>query len=144
MANIALVTADRINVVQSFEQLTLVAAAAITAGMAVQIDANGKWALTNAAVVGTARFFGVAVKSVPAGMPVTAIRRGILDGYNLDALAFDALVYLSDTAGRLGVATDGTIDVAVARVIPGLAVTLGTTPDKLLYVDHVMLGAGVV
>ena len=144
MADLALVTANRVNVVESKEQRTLVAGVAITAGQAVQINSTGKWALCDASVVATCRFYGIAVKSVPAGVGVTAIRRGTIDGFNLDALAFDAFVSLSDNAGMLEVAADGTVDVIVGRVVPGTATTLGTAYDKLLEVEQLMLGAGVV
>ncbi len=67
-------------------------------------------------------------------MPVTAIRKGVMDGYALSGLDYDAPAYLSDTDGRLADGV-GTVTVAVGRVIPGTSVTLGTAYDKLLFVD---------
>lgn len=144
MADLALAVAGRVNVVESRQQRTLVAGVALVAGQAVQIDSAGKWALCDASVVGTCRFYGIVVKSVAAGVPVTAVRRGTIDGFVLDALAFDAFIYLSDTTGMLGVAADGTVDVVIGRVVPGTATTLGTAYDKLLEVEHLIVGAGVV
>lgn len=135
MANINLTTADKVEVVESIIQMTLPAAEAITAGMAVRLDtATGKFTLANGSAAGEARIYGVAVKTVAAGMPVTAIRKGVMDGYALSGLDYDAPVYLSDTDGRLADA-NGTVTVAVGRVIPGTSVTLGTAYDKLLFVD---------
>jgi hypothetical protein len=135
MANIALVTANRINVVQSYRQLTLPAAEAIVAGAPVRLDtATGRWTNSNGSSAGEARTKGVATKNVQAGEGLTAIQSGIMDGYDLTALAYDAPVYVSDTDGRLGDAA-GTVSVVAGRVIPGFATTLGTAADKLLEVN---------
>jgi hypothetical protein len=134
MADIALLTADRIEVVESLEQATLVAAEAIEAGEAVRIDTAGKFTGANGTTTTENRIYGIAVKSVPAGMPVTAIRKGVLDGFAITAMAFDAPVYLSDTDGVLGT-TAGTVSTVVGRVIAGTATTLGTAYDKLLLVS---------
>lgn len=135
MADLALVTANRVNVVQSFEQLTLPAAEAITAGQAVRLDtASGRFTKANATLAAEARIFGIATRSVAAGEPLTAIRRGIMDGYDLSALAYDGAVYLSNTDGALADAA-GTVSTPVGRVVPGTGVTTGTVYDKLLYVD---------
>src|SRR5688572_9939603 len=123
MADQAIATADKLEVVQSFIQLTLPAAEAIEAGYAVRIDTNGKFTLANATDTTENRIFGIATKSVPAGMALTAVREGNLDGITLTG-AYDSPVYLSDTDGRLG-STAGTVSTIVGRVIPGWAVTLG-------------------
>lgn len=134
MATIAIVAAGRIRIVESILQMTLPAAEAITAGDAVRIDVtNGKFTKANGSSAAEARIYGVAVRSVAAGMPVTAIRKGVLEGFDLTG-AYDAAVYLSDTDGRLDTVA-GTTSVVVGRVISATATTLGTALDKLLFVD---------
>ena len=135
MADLALVTANRITVVESIIQDTKVAAEAIGAGQAVRIDtANGKFTKSNATSAAEARTYGIAVKTVAAGEPVTAIRKGVLDGVDISALAYDADVHLSNTDGALADAA-GTTARIVGRVIGGANTTLGTAMDKLLFVD---------
>jgi hypothetical protein len=134
MADLALVTAGRLRVVESLEQMTLPTAEAIDAGNSVRLDTTtGRFTKANGSSTGEARIYGVATRTVPAGMPVTAIRKGVLDGYNLDSQAYDAAIYLSNTDGALGDAP-GTVSVVVGRVIPASAPTLGTAMDKLLLV----------
>lgn len=136
MANeIALVTADKVEVVESIVQMTLPAAEAITAGMGVRLDTtNGKWTKANATGAAEARAWGVAAKTVAAGMPVTAVHLGAMDGWDLSALDYDAPVYLSDTDGRLSTVA-GSTSVVMGRVIPATGVTLGTAYDKILWVE---------
>ena len=135
MADIALVTADKVSVVESIVQMTLPAAEAVTAGAPVRIDTStGRFTKANGTVAAEARIYGIAARTVVAGAPVTAIRKGVMDGFVLDALAYDAAVYLSDTDGRIGDAA-GTVSTVVGRVIPGTASNLGVGYDKLLLVD---------
>jgi hypothetical protein len=133
MANIAVATADRVSVVESFIQATLVAAEAISAGAPVRIDTNGKFTNANGTTTTENRAYGVATKTVAAGEALTAIRKGVLDGFTISQ-AYDAIIYLSDTDGRLADAA-GTVSTVVGRVIPGTSTTLGTAYDKLLFVD---------
>lgn len=141
MADIALVTANKVEVVESFEQMTLPAAEAITAGMAVRVDTNGKFTKANATIASENRVYGIATRTVAAGQALTAIRKGVMDGWDLSGLAYDAPVYLSDTDGRLADAA-GTIPSVAGRVVPGTATTLGTAYDKLLLVDFAANAAG--
>lgn len=135
MADLALVTADRVRVVESLEQMTLPAGEAISAGQAVRLDVStGLFTKANASSAAEARIYGIAVKTVPAGMAVTAIKKGVLDGFDLSALAYDKAVQLSNTDGTLADAA-GTVAITMGRVIPGTGTTLGTAPDKLLLVD---------
>lgn len=134
MANIAVATAGKIHVVSSIQQLTVPAAEAIVAGAPVRIDTTaGTFTNANGTTSGEARVYGIATASVAAGEPVTAIKRGILDGFTFTQ-AYDAAIYLSDTDGRLGDSA-GTVSTVVGRVIPGTATTLGTAYDKLLSVE---------
>lgn len=136
MANISLVTAGKVAVVESIHQMTLPAAESIAPGAPVRIDtSSGKFTNANGTSAAESRVWGIAVgkAAIPAGMPVTAIRRGVLDGYNLTQ-AYDATVYLSDTDGTLG-DTAGTVSTVVGRVVPGTSTTLGTAFDKMLSVE---------
>jgi hypothetical protein len=135
MANIALVTANKVSVVESIMQMTLPAAEAITAGAIVRIDTTtGRFTNANASSAGEARVYGVAARTVPAGMPVTAIRKGVMDGFNLDSQAYDAAIYASNTDGIMADAA-GTTSLVVGRVIPGTSNNIGAGHDKLLFVD---------
>lgn len=135
MADIALTTAAKVEIVESFEQMTLPALEAIVAGAPVRIDTTaGTFRNGNATTAAEGRIYGIATKSVPAGMAVTAIRRGVMDGFAISALDFDANIFVSTTDARIADAA-GTVNIKVGRVIPGTATTLGTAYDKLLLVD---------
>lgn len=135
MATISLDTANKVDVVESVLQMTLPAAEAITAGAIVRIDTTaGKFTNGNGSSSTEARIYGVACKTVAAGEPVTAIRKGVMDGWDVSGLNYDAAVYASDTDGRLDTAA-GTVSLVIGRVIPATANLLGASPDKLLFVD---------
>jgi hypothetical protein len=135
MADIALVTANRVHIVESIIQKTLPAAEAITAGAPVRIDTTtGRFTNANATSAAEARVFGIAQRTVAAGEGLTAIRKGTMDGFNLDAMAYDAAVHLSNTDGRLADAA-GTTAAIVGRVVPGTANRISVSHDKLLFVD---------
>ncbi len=135
MTDIALVTANTVHVVESVIQMTLPAAEAITAGNAVRIDtAAGTFTKAKATEAAEARIYGLAVKTVAAGLPVTAIRKGVMDGFDLTGMNYDAAVYLSDTDGTLADGA-GTVSTVVGRVIPTTSETLGTSYKKILFVD---------
>lgn len=136
MTAIALVTAARVAVVGiPIQQLTAPAVEAIVAGAPVRLDtATGKFTNSNGTTAPEARVWGIATRSAAAGEAVTAIRRGLLDGYDLSGLAYDAPVYLSDTDGRLDTAA-GTVSTPIGRVVPGTSVTTVTAYDKILSVE---------
>lgn len=133
MALIAVTTANKVHVVESIEQLTLPAAEAIVAGAIVRIDTDGKFTNGNGTSTTENRIYGVATRTVVAGQPVTAIAKGVLDGFTFSQ-AYDAILYASDTDGRIGDAA-GTASKIIGRVIPGWAQTLGSAADKLLRVE---------
>ncbi len=136
MADLELITDDKLNVVETRQQLTLVAAEDITAGEAVRINTAGKWENADASAIGTADYYGVATRSVKAGEAVTAIRSGVVDGFDLAGLAYGAPVFLSNTddVGALADAAGSTSRI-VGRVIPANGQLIGATPDKLLDLD---------
>lgn len=139
MADIALVTAGRVHLVEAIghgQQRSLISGELIVAGAPVYIDpTTGRVFNSDANVAGKNVVYGIASIGVgSAGLAVTVIKVGTLDGYNLDAVPFGASIFVSDTAGRLADAA-GTLSLPVGRVVPGLAVPIGTTPDKLLEVN---------
>lgn len=135
MADIALVTADTVSIDEAIQQLTLIAGEAITAGQAVRIDVSaGKFTGANGTTSAEARIYGIATKTVAAGLPVTAIRRGVMGGFEFASQAYDKQIFLSDTDGTLADAA-GTVSTSVGRVIPATATTIGTAYDKLLSIE---------
>jgi hypothetical protein len=132
MAAIALTTAGRIEVIRSEprDQRTLRASVAITAGQPVRANTSGQWALANATDATNSTGVYIALKSANAGEYVTASRKCQIDGLAITALAYDAPIYLSDTAGTLGTVA-GTVAVILGRVKPATAVPVGTAPDKI-------------
>lgn len=135
MADFSLVTADKVFVIESLEQMTLPTDEAITAGMAVRIaTATGKFTKANGTTTGEYRAYGIATTTVAAGFPVTAIAKGVMAGWDFGSANYDADVYLSDTDGRLADAT-GTQTKRVGQVIPAWSQKLGVAADRLLRVD---------
>ena len=136
MAELSMLNADTLRVVESFEQCTLVAGETITPGQAVRIDtSSGRFTKANAGSAPEARIYGIAVGShiIPAGYPLTAIRRGVVDGFDLTA-AYDAAIYLGNTDGALADAA-GTVNVVVGRVLPATAQPIGSDSSKLLLIN---------
>lgn len=133
MTNINLVAANRVRAVGAPKvQKTLTAAEAITAGAPVRIDTAGKFTNANGTTTTEAAAYGAALGTVIAGEAVTAVREGMLDGYDLSG-AYWSAVYLSDTDGRLGDSA-GTVSTLVGRVVPAWGQPLGSAADKLLEV----------
>ncbi len=135
MADISMTTAGRVRIVESFIQMTLQLAETLTVGQAVRIDTSvGKFTAANGSSTTENRIYGILVSKDGAGAVGTAVRKGVLDGFAITAMAYDAAVYLSDTDGVLGT-TAGTVSTIVGRVIPATGTTTGTANDKLLFVD---------
>jgi hypothetical protein len=137
MASIAVTTAGKLHVVESLEQATLPAAAAILAGDTVSIDSDGKFVKGDADGAGLlTTIYGVATRSVAAGESVTAIRRGVVSGYTFGSTAYWTNVLAADTAGEITVTSSesngGSADVVIGRVIPVWDQLVGGTPSKAL------------
>jgi hypothetical protein len=130
MADIAVTTAGLIDIVESIQQMDLPAGEAIVAGAPVRINTAGKFVNGNGQDATESAIYGIAVASVAADMPVTAIKQGVLGGITFSQ-AYGALIYVSDTDARLGDAA-GTVEVIVGRIVPGTATS---TYGKLLSVD---------
>jgi hypothetical protein len=136
MANIALVTADKVEVVLSIDQFTAPASVAITAGTPVQLNSSGKWSVANTTAA-LARQTHIATRTVLLGEALTAVRQGLLDGFDLSGLAYNAPVYLSDTGTVADAA--GTVSTVIGEVRAAWAQPLGTAADKILYVNTPLL-----
>lgn len=136
MADIALVTANRVEVVGiPVRQSTVLAGEAIVAGApctynstgkAVNSDANGSSPLNTVK--------GIATRTVSTGEAVTLIQEGWLDGYNLDSQAFGARLFVSDTTSVLADAA-GTASLPVGVVEPVTGNALSGTHNKILAVN---------
>lgn len=138
MADLTLVTANKVEIVESFEQMTLPTAETVHPGQVARLDAStGKFTKGNASSATEEAIYGIATGGVAnvAGQPITAIRHGVLDGFDLSGLDYWDPVYLSFTDGALADAPDDYSDLVIGRVIPGTSTTLGTAYDKLLLVD---------
>lgn len=118
------VTAAQVSPVNEtqYEGRAYMAATAITAGQAVYVTSAGKINLARANAVGTARFVGIALRTVGAGQVVNVIQRGSVAGFDLSGMAYGATVYLSDaTAGALGDTVNsgtGNVVTPVGQVLP--------------------------
>jgi hypothetical protein len=133
MALIAVATAGKIDIVESIQQMSLPAEEAIVAGAPVRIGSSGGFTNSNGTTTTENDLWGIATVSAAANEPVTAVRRGILDGFTFSQ-AYNAAIYVSDTDGRLGDAA-GTASKVVGRVVPAWSQRLGTAADKLLSVE---------
>lgn len=117
MTDIAL-TAAQIAAVypEKAEIFTMIAAETITAGQAVFLDSNGKAQLADANGSGEQQIRGIALTGGGAGDAISILKRGHVYGFTISGLAYDAIVYLSDTVGALADA-GGTLTVNVGRVV---------------------------
>lgn len=130
MSAIALQTGvTRLSVVESIEQDTHPASTNVTAPLIAKINASGQWVAAVAADVGTY----LLLRSVNAGAPVTGLKRGVVDGLNLSALAFEAQAFTSAT-GIPDTATSAGAQV-IGQVIPAHSNMTGANADMLLRVD---------
>ncbi len=138
MADIVVVGVKRLGLEQTVVQDTQVADEPILAGAPVRyVPATGRWTNANATVAAEAQPSGIALRTVLKGEPLTALRKGVVDGLELGALTFGQDVHLSATDGRLADAPSavaGHVNVRVGEVIPVRA-NIGAVADKLLYVD---------
>lgn len=120
------------------EILSMVAGATITKGQVVSVtiatglldvaDGNGSGNLVQAR--------GVALNSAAAGQVVNVCKKGFLYGFTVSGLAYDSLVYLSDTAGALDT-SPGSTTVQCGRV---MMLSDYPTLTKVLYVDFLWRG----
>lgn len=114
------------------EQYTFEAAERIRVGQVYSFDANGKAVLAPASAPFANKALFVAIDEArQAGNAVTGIAVGLLDGYDLDALAYGAPIYVGNT-GNLS-DTAGTNSQVVGRVHP-VSRTSPSGADKIVRV----------
>lgn len=114
------------------EIFDIVAGVTVTAGQATRQNTSGKAALADAnAGSGAEKFRGIALNGGGAGQGLSILKRGHVYGFDLSGLAYDAPVYLSDTAGALADAPSATNPVPVGRVVA----LSDASQTKVLYVD---------
>lgn len=125
MADLSLVSTGKLSVVESFIQETLPAGAAIGAGDVVTFSpTTGKWVKADADVTdGNAPLY-IALKTVAAGVGLTAIKKGVVDGFDLSALAYGDPVFLSKAAGKIATAVAAGAEVQTVTI--GAEATGGT------------------
>lgn len=127
------VTAANVGLVDPLhaEVYSFVAAETITAGQVVFLDTNGKVQLADANAAGEQQARGIALNGGGAGAAIDVLKEGLVYGFDLSGVAYDGIVYLSDTtAGYLADGT-GTMTVVCGRVIPAADKDL----TKLLYAN---------
>lgn len=131
------VTAAQVGLVDPQKAITytLVAGATITKGQACYIDSNGAAQLADATTAGGApiQARGIALNAATAGQAVTIVKRGALYGYTLSGMDYDAIVYLSETAGALADSTPaGTGTTVPVGLVQGMT---DKDKTKVLYAD---------
>jgi hypothetical protein len=91
---------------------------AVTRGVPVYIvGSTGKLAIADGNGSGTKQFRGITLDAGGIGAGIRVLEYGDVYGYDLSGLDYDAVVYISDTAGSLDTAA-GTVTVIVGRVAP--------------------------
>lgn len=145
MADIGLVAGASVRPVSGIanghEQYTFEAEERIDAGQVFRINGTtGKAALADATVAGTAgpHLFVAIDGARQAGNAVTGVRKGLVEGFNLDAYAYNAPVYLSETAGAIADAvpvTAGAVTHVIGRVMPTPVSGNPSVQDKILKVN---------
>jgi len=130
MADLTVAAAD-VAVVEEREYLVAPVSSGVTLepGMPAVLNASGEFVLGDASAAATQYGCGLCVER--AGRNAKVLYEGLVDlGDAIAALAFNAKVYLSDTAGALADAA-GTVSHVVGRVV-AKGGTNSTTPYKLL------------
>jgi hypothetical protein len=112
----------------------LAGAGGITQSQTIYLDPTTGTALpTDATAAGKVAARGIALNTAGAGSAVDVLENGYVGGFDVSALAFDALVYLSNTVGKLGT-TAGTTSAIVGRVAAMSDRDPSTgKPSKVLY-----------
>jgi len=119
---------DRVNLIEHLgerAEVSVPAGAALAPGAPVRFDTDGKAVAASAAAEETADVYGLnATRGVnQANITCQIVRRGKVALYDADGanvlagVPFGAVIYASDTAGRLADAA-GTVSVPLGRVVP--------------------------
>jgi hypothetical protein len=115
-------------------------AAGCTAGFVYYLDpTTGTYLPVTTATAGKYEWSGFALETVGPGQAVDLMGEGYLGGFDLSALAYNALVFANDAAGVIGT-TAGTNTVQVGRVTAMSDKDPATgLPSKVLYVRADMI-----
>lgn len=117
MTDIALVAAQIAPVYpEKAEIFDAIAAATITAGQALYFDSAGKVNLADANGSGTLQFRGIALNGGGAGQAISVLKKGHCYGFTVSGVAYDAALFLSNTAGAFGDSA-GATSINCARVV---------------------------
>lgn len=109
MADVALTAAQVEPAYPSNAEIyTGIAAATITKGQILYLNSSGNLDLADANGSGTLQVRGMALNGAAAGEVVEYLKRGIVYGFTVSSIAYDAPIYLSNTAGALADAAGGT------------------------------------
>lgn len=92
-----------------------IAGATITAGQLVYLNSSGKLDLADGSATGTAQLVGIALNGAASGEVVSVLYRGWVAGFTVSGSAYEARLYLSDTAGAFADGA-GTVAVTCGRV----------------------------
>lgn len=125
----------KLEIIESIMQDSCITAEPTMPGPVRLVPANGKIAKAKADTPANARVYGLAVSKRPSISANTVIRQGVVGGYDLTGVPFDAPVYVDDD-GDLST-TAGTVAVVIGRVIALNANLMGTLPDKAIAVELV-------
>lgn len=130
MADISLDSTRSLNVVfpEVAEVRDFREAETLAVGDVVYITSAGKAGKADANASGKEQARGIVVKR--QGTTVSVMKRGYLAGFDLSGLAYDAQVFLSDSAGKLADAA-GTLEVECGRV----SALANDSLTKILYVE---------
>jgi len=94
-----------------------IAEEAITPGQTVYQTSTGTWGVADGNASGKFQLRGIALKKAGSkGQAIDILVEGYVAGFDLSSLAYDAQVFLSDTAGKLADAA-GTHSVPCGRVV---------------------------
>lgn len=94
-----------------------IAAVTLANGDALYLTSAGKYDLCDGNGSGTKQFRGICLTAAGAGQSIDILERGAIGGFDVSGLAYDALIYVGDTAGDLADAA-GTVTIVVGRVVP--------------------------
>jgi hypothetical protein len=94
----------------------VVLAETVTAGQVLYQTSAGTYGIADANVAGKQQARGIALEGGGAGQGVSMLVRGHCAGFTI-AQAYDARLFLSDTAGAVADAA-GTMSVPIGRVVP--------------------------
>lgn len=141
MSDITVTAAEVAPVFEKFGKAEIydyVTGVAITAGQAVYVvAATGLLALADSTAGGgqLAQFRGIALNGGGAGSAISVLQHGCVYGFDLSSENYDAIMFLSETAGALADAASG-ITVECGRVFPLSDIIVSTgLPTKVLFVD---------